>query len=161
VVAGKVDYIAVREAQEPPARRRNTATTGRVEVDFRNRGKPEPLALLAYESGAGRGCTYRYYEALAGSDDVAEQGDSHAVLMALQSIRLDQPVRIGPSCRDNDPRWFSYRGKVYFDNASRPDSYGEPFFREIKLVDDRQVATLCRGEFKVRWKVQTMGGGFR
>jgi hypothetical protein len=137
VAAGKVDYIGVRETGEPPARRRNTATIGRVEVDFRNRQKPEPLALLACESGAGRGCAYRYYEALAGSDDVADEGDSHVVLMALQSLRLDEPVRIGPSCRDNEPRWFSYRGRVYLDNASRPNSYGEPFFRDIKLVDDR------------------------
>jgi len=160
VAAGKVDFIAVGETEDPPARRRNTGTKGSVKVDFRNIRKPEPLALLSYESGAGRGCAYRYYEALAGADDVADTGESHALLMKLQELKLDE-MRIGPSCSDNNPRWFSYRGKIYFDNASKPDSFGEPFFHEVKLLEDTRVTALCRGEFKVRWKVLTMGEGLK
>jgi hypothetical protein len=160
VAAGKVDFIEIGATEDPPARRRNTSTKGSVKVDFRNIKKPEPLALLSYESGAGRGCAYQYYEALAGADDVADTGESHALLMKLQQLKLDE-MRIGQSCSDNSPRWFSYRGKIYFDNASKPDSFGEPFFHEVKLLEDTRVTALCKGEFKVRWKVQTMGEGFK
>jgi len=130
-------------------------------LSFGRAANAGPLVLLAYESSAGRGCTYQYYEALAADGDLADTGESHSVLAASQSLRLGEAVRIGPTCRDNNPRWFSYRGKIYFDNASKPDSFGEPFFHEVKLVEDERVTLLCKGKFRTRWKVSTMGEIFK
>ncbi len=41
-----------------------TRVNGRATIDFANSGVPVPLALLALESGAGRGCTFGYFDAI-------------------------------------------------------------------------------------------------
>jgi hypothetical protein len=55
VVRGEVKYTALDDRDEA-TNRRETRLQDRVNLDFRNIGLKETLALLNYSTGAGRGC---------------------------------------------------------------------------------------------------------
>jgi hypothetical protein len=142
---------------EMDAGRRETHVAGRITIDFANAGAPVPLALLAYESGAGRGCDFSYFDIVTGSG-IASSGDAHATLMRLQGVEPEQQHTSG-SCDGAVPRWLGFGGLVYLDIASRRESV-DPF-HEVKLVRKGRIETRCKGEFAVRWQVKSMGPDFQ
>src|SRR5262249_59988031 len=95
---------------------------GRVSVDYANTGAPTSLALVAFESGAGRGCAFDYFDLIAGGE-LARAGDAHALLLTLQDVDLsDQGPQDYTSgrCDGSRPRWFVRDGVTYLDIAGGP-----------------------------------------
>ena len=167
VTQGQVDYASVAEMQEAdpdlPSERWMTRVAGRVSVDFANRGTPVPLALLALESGAGRGCTFGYFDAVV-DGKVASAGDAHAALLRLQDVELRNDggqVYTSSRCDGSAPRWFVRDGVTYLDVAGGPDVRGTAPFHEVRVVRGTQVETRCKGSFAVRWTVKSMGAEFK
>ncbi len=135
-----------------------TRVAGRVAVDFANRGAPAQLALLAYESGAGRGCRFGYFDLIA-DGKVADTGEAHALLMKLQGVEPSADHTSG-SCDDGTPRWFEDGGSTYLDMGRGAARSGPPF-HEVRLVRGGRIETLCKASFSVRWSVQSMGAEFK
>jgi len=158
VAEHQVSYMPVAPATSEEAGRdidrSETAIKGWVSVDFRNTGRPERLALLRYTSGAARGCDFNYYEILENRAPVSH-GDSHDLLMKLQGVDLERFHHPGPTCSDNQTRWFNYRGQIYLENRPGPFVPTTPF-HEIKYMRDGRVRQACHGEFRVMWRVKAM-----
>jgi hypothetical protein len=163
VAQQQVSYVATIEEQDPSPdlapERRETHVAGRITVDFRNADAPAPLALLSYESGAGRGCDLSYFDVIT-EGRVASSGDAHALLMTLQDVEPEVGRTAGP-CDGRTPRWFTHRGLVYLDIATKPDGLGAEPFHEVKRVREKRAETLCKGAFQVQWKVKSMGQDFQ
>jgi hypothetical protein len=164
---GHVDYASVAEMQEAgpdlPSGRWMTRVAGRLTVDFANRGMPAPLALLALESGAGRGCTFGYFDAIV-DGKVASTGDAHATLMKLQDVELRDDggqVYTSSRCDGSAPRWFARDGVTYLDVAGGPNVRGAAPFHEVRVMRGAQVQTLCKGTFAAHWSVKSIGPEFK
>jgi len=155
-----VSYMPVAEASDDDLDlgRRETRGAGRITVDFANTGAPAALALLSYESGAGRGCDISYFDTVTDRKVVAS-GDAHAALMKLQDIAPDAE-RTESRCDGSVPRWFSHRGRTYLDMASKPDASGIAPFHEVRLLRGTKAETVCKAGFAVRWTVKSMGPEF-
>jgi hypothetical protein len=167
VAQGQVDYASVAEMQEAdpdlPSGRWMTRVAGLTAVDFANRGMPVPLALLALESGAGRGCTFGYFDAVV-DGKIASAGDAHATLMKLQDVELRNDggqVYTSSRCDGSAPRWFVRDGVTYLDIVGGSDVRGSEPFHEVRVVRGAQVQTVCRGTFAARWSVKAMGAEFK
>jgi hypothetical protein len=167
VTQGQVDYASVAEMQEAdpdlPSERWMTRVAGRITVDFANRGKPVPLALLALESGAGRGCTFGYFDAIL-DGKVASTGDAHAALMRLQDVELRNDggqVYTASRCDGSAPRWFVRDGVTYLDIVGGPDVRGTEPFHEVRVLRGTQPETRCKATFAARWSVKSMGPEFK
>jgi hypothetical protein len=165
VAQGNASHAAVSEEVDPDLlpERWMTRVAGRITVDFANRGIPARLALLAFESGAGRGCTFSYFDVIA-DGKIASSGDAHAILMRLQGVELTNEgaqVYTSGRCDGGTPRWLSHGGKTYLDIAGGPDMRGSEPFHEVRLVRGTHIETLCKGEFAVSWKIKSMGPEFR
>jgi hypothetical protein len=167
VARGRVDYVKVAEARDADAdaarRRWSSRVAGHVSVDFANTGRPTSLALVALESGAGRGCALDYFDLIVGGE-LARSGDDHGLLMKLQDVELsDQGSQDYTSgrCDGSTPRWFARNGLTYIDIAGGPDVRGMEPFHELRLLRKNRVATLCKGTFAVSWTIKSMGPEFR
>ncbi len=163
VAKKSVSYTPVAEASDGDADleigRRETRITGRVTVDVANTGTPAALALLTYESGAGRGCDISYFD-LVMDGKVVASGDAHAALMKLQDIEPDAQ-RTGSRCDGGVPRWFAHRGRTYLDIASKPEALGVPPFHEVRALRGMKAETACKADFTVRWTLKSMGAEFQ
>jgi len=160
VAGGQVNYTAVNEAREQQGtERRETSLKGRVSVDSRNMRRPEPLVLLSYASGAGRGCEFDYFDVIS-DDRLASGGETHDILMGLQAIEPSEGRSSGP-CGHGAPRWFEYDGRLYLDYASAQDHGLMARFHNVKSVSDNRIELACKGEFKVKWEIKTMGPEFK
>jgi hypothetical protein len=156
--ASYAPLVATEDADpEMDTGRRETHVAGRITIDFANAGAPAPLALLAYDSGAGRGCDFSYFDVVTGSG-IASSGDAHSTLMRLQGVEPEQGHTSG-SCDGAVPRWLSFAGLNYLDIASR--RAGVDPFHEVKLVRQGRIETRCKGAFAVRWQVKSMGPNFQ
>jgi hypothetical protein len=167
VTHGQVDYASVAEMQEVdpdlPSGRWMTRVAGRVTVDFANRGTAGPLALLALESGAGRGCTFGYFDAVV-DGKIAAAGEAHAALMKLQDVELRTDggqVYTSNRCDGSAPRWFVRDGVTYLDIVGGPDVRGTEPFHEVRVVHGTQVETRCKATFAAHWSVKSMGPEFK
>ena len=164
---GQVSYASVAEMQvddpDLPSGRWMTRVAGRVAVDFANRGTPVALALLALESGAGRGCTFGYFDAVV-DGKIAATGEAHAALMRLQDVELRNDggqVYTSSRCDGSTPRWFVHDGATYLDVAGGSDVRGAEPFHEVRVMRGTQVGTVCKGTFAVHWSVKSIGPEFK
>jgi hypothetical protein len=163
VAQGSAGYAPVAEMQDADPQvetgRRVTRVTGRIMVDFANAGAPAPLALLSYESGAGRGCSLGYFDQVV-DGRIASSGDTHALLMKLQEVEIGPDFSFG-RCDGSIPRWFTFGGQTHIDIATGNDGVGVGPFHEVRVVRGGRVETLCRGDFKASWQVKSMGPEFK
>jgi len=167
VAQGGVSYARVADAQDADAdvasRRWMSRVSGHVSVDFANTGVPASLALVAYESGAGRGCDLNYFDAVIGGK-LARSGNAHAMLMKLQHVELSAQGAwdfTAGRCDGSTPRWFTRDGVTYLDIAGGPDVRGIEPFHEVRLALGTKLGTVCQGSFAVTWKVKSMGPEFK
>jgi uncharacterized protein len=159
-VAGRqVNEVPASEEQNQATGRRETGLKGRASVDFRDVGRPEPLLLLSYGSGAGRGCGFDYFDVSSDGRN-ASAGEDHDILMTLQEVEPYEGRSFGP-CGNGAPHWFEYRGRIYLEYASDEDHGLMTRFHKVASVSDRQIEVHCKGEFKVRWAIKTMGRRFK
>jgi hypothetical protein len=169
VTQDQVHYVEPAKADEG-TQRQETALVGRLHIDFRNNATTEDLALLSYDSGAARGCGFKYYDTLS-ADRLGPDGPARSVLLHAQNIDLHgqspkeysdpkeekfTPYMMPPHCGDVTPRWFELGGKVYLDESAAREDVDRPRFRNIKLIRRQRIALQCRGEYRVQWVVKNM-----
>jgi hypothetical protein len=169
VAQDQVHYIEPSKADEATPRR-ETGLVGRLRVDFRTNGTAEELALLSYDSGAARGCDFKYYDTIS-ANRLGQNGPARSVLLRAQKIDLRgqslkeysdpregkfTPYMDPPHCGDVTPRWFEVGGKIYLDESAARDDGRLPRFREITLIRGQSITLQCRGEYDVRWVVKNM-----
>jgi len=130
-----------------------TTISGSMTVDFRNIGRQEPIALLEFDGAAGRGCAFSYYEATKDGRPTST-GEAHIVLMKLQNADPDghEP---GLTCGGNEPSWFEYGGKIYFDNKSPSDPQGP--YHTVSHIKGDQIERICHAEYTTKWTVKSYG----
>jgi hypothetical protein len=117
-----------------------------------------------------RECDFEYYDRIS-VNRLGQNGTARSVLLQAQKIDLRGKVReniatqgkedslhtwILPHCGDVTPRWFELGGKIYLDESSARDDGTLPRFREITLIQRRNITLQCRGEYGVRWVVKNM-----
>jgi hypothetical protein len=141
VAGGQVKYMPANEDHTLMSDRHDTDVAARVTVDFSNAGQETSLALLSYERSNRRGCYFQYYDVIAG-DSIASTGNTHDTLMKLQRANIANR-NPGPTCGGNTPRWFSDRGRTYFDNRWQSERLGTEPFHDVSIVHDGRVETLC------------------
>lgn len=137
--------------------RRETAITQSATVDFTNEGRPQPLYLLQFESGAGRGCGADYYDTVAATER-GDHGRQHRLLMDMQGINLDGTY---PSqrCATRLARWFRFDGHVHLDiryARAKPADEGDEF-HDVATIEHGKVRRECSAMFSKRWRLKTMG----
>jgi len=174
VAQDRVQYLEATKADEATPRR-ETELVGQLRVDFRNNGTAEELALLSYDSGAARGCDFKYYDTIS-ANRLGQNGPARSVLLRAQKIDLRgqslkeynnpsegkfTPYMDPPHCGDVTPRWFELEGKIYLDESAARDDGTLPRFREIALIRRQSITPQCRGEYGVRWVVKNMALPFR
>jgi hypothetical protein len=165
----QVHYIEPTKAEEETSRR-ETELVGRLRVDFRNNGTPEELALLSNDSGAARGCEFKYYDTIS-ANQLGPNGAARTVLLQAQKIDLRVqslkeysdpkegkyiPYLDPPHCGDVTPRWFELGGKIYLDESAARDDRMLPRFRDVTLIQREHLTLECRGNYSVRWAVKNM-----
>jgi hypothetical protein len=173
VAQDQVRYIEPTKADEATPRR-ETELVGRLRVDFQNNGTPEELALLSYDSGAARGCDFKYYDTIS-ANRLGQDGPARSVLLQAQKIDLRgqslkeytdpkqgkfTPYMDPPHCGDVTSRWFELGDKIYLDESAARDDGMLPRFREITLIRRQSITLQCRGEYGVRWVVKNMAVPF-
>lgn len=121
-----------------------------IDAAFDNAGTGTKIAPVAVDSGAGRGCSYDYFQ-LAGDDDSAAARHQRELLEALQ----ERGAYSGnsPSCPANRLSWFTYAGKTFL--RSRPSNVriSEKFDRADRVngVVDGVPRRICSAFYQVTW----------
>jgi tetratricopeptide (TPR) repeat protein len=131
---------------------------GAGEVDFDNDGKTDTLVHLHYQSGAGPGCTYDFFDLLNEGKDGFSTSKSRSLLLKMQGVETKPHVRLHPvpSCRGNTTGWFRYKGITYFETKYPKDQpqNSEQEFHTVSYIKNGQIERVCEAKFKARVEVQ-------
>src|SRR5262249_38079927 len=137
VAQKRASYAAVGEdTGDLSTDRGMTRGAGRITVDYAHRGTATPLPLLSFETGAGRGCAFSYFEPIE-NGKIASSGDAHATLMTLQGVALSNQgadVYTSGRCDERIPLWFVRDGVTYLDIAGGADVRGMEPSHEVAQV---------------------------
>ncbi|MGL5631526.1 MAG: hypothetical protein ACRDD3_04110, partial [Azovibrio sp.] len=125
---------------------KETGIEGTKKIDVANDGKPINIGAFTLESGAGSGCGEMFFDQLNTSGNQFESGPKQSLLMALQQANPSSryPVRCG-----NNPKFFEYQGKIYFENKPSTwppvDKYQE--YHRVARINDGKVEDVCDFSF--------------
>ena len=86
-------------------------SSGNVDID--NDGLDENVIELSYESGAGQGCTFNYFELLAEDRKSLLNNSNSKPVRELQGI-ADEGYR-GRNCGNIENRLFKFDNKIYYE----------------------------------------------
>ncbi len=116
-------------------------------LDFANDGKPVNVAEMELSSGAGPGCEALFYDILDNTGQNLMSGSKHELLMKLQNADSSSRYPIGCG---NKPRFFIYRGKVYFENkpATWPPVDNWSQYHRVTRIDQGKVVDVCDFKFE-------------
>ncbi|OGP94243.1 MAG: hypothetical protein A2Z19_05085 [Deltaproteobacteria bacterium RBG_16_54_18] len=115
-------------------------------LDFANDGKPVNVAEMEISFRGGVGCDAKFYDILDNTGQNLLSGTKHELLMKLQDA--DPSKRYPPIC-SNEPRFFVYRDKVYFENKPADwtiDNGGE--YHRVTRIDQGKVVDVCDFKFE-------------
>ena len=107
----------------------------RYSVDFDNDGELDNLLQIYSISGAGRGCDARYFTLLDSNDaPIQESKQNHLMYDLFEDSRCQ-----------NQPRWFRFQGKTYFENMARGNARGnEPHhIHYVAIAEAGRVRRIC------------------
>ncbi|GAB2914256.1 hypothetical protein GCM10027093_60950 [Paraburkholderia jirisanensis] len=124
-----------------------TQATGMQRLDVLNRGAPLNVVELSLESGAGAGCSQKFYDVLDNAGGQISEGRDHDLVMALQ--RATPRVRYPAIACANDARFFPQEGRIYFETKSArwpPRSQADQYHRVARVLDGR-VEDVCDFQF--------------
>ena len=103
-------------------------------------------------SGAGAGCDATFYDLLDATGTSFDDGPKRDMLLKLQNITPGNryPVRC-----ENKPRFFTHRGKTYFETrpATWPPIDDWNQYHDVRMIDAGQVREICDFRFKTRVSV--------
>jgi hypothetical protein len=101
-------------AWEDVRERYSETIAGRMRrLNFANDGQLATIAEMQLSSGAGAGCGAEFYDLLDTTGQRLVSGPQHALLMQLQNAN---PSHRYPILCGNKARFFTYHGKIYFEN---------------------------------------------
>ncbi|MDZ4382940.1 MAG: hypothetical protein U0942_16550 [Parvibaculum sp.] len=127
----------------------STYARGRLTVDFDNDGNEENLLSLSFESGAGRGCTFQYFDLPADTDG----GTMRDTLMQLQHIQSVDSPNLAPTCGGAIAQWFEWDDRVYLEvrteGADTPRSSTEEY-HSVAIADGGETRDVCDAYYTVR-----------
>lgn len=121
-------------------------------VDFDNDTNIDNLVELSYESGAGRGYSFNYFDLLTDNKTNADNTADQSLLMELQVVDLSKRIPGRPG--SNDANWFVVDGVTYLENKHGTDqpTNKRSEFHTIKYLKNRTVHTACTYAFWVQTK---------
>jgi len=130
--------------------RSETALVAQGSADVDNDGTADEVMELAYESGAGRGCDFNYFE--LASDDMSVRRDAaNRLLNELQGISADGYR--ARSCGGVRNRLFRFEGKIYYEtNTTNNDTTPHA----VRLTDRGTVSQVCTFGRKIRSTVKSI-----
>lgn len=139
IVSGdrSIEAVTLPVADEPTFQifgRRETSLVAHGSLDVDNDGKADEVVELAYQSGAGRGCDFNYFE-LVSEDRSLRRDATDRLFDELQGIPADGYS--GRSCRGVRNRLFRFEGKVYYEtNTTNNDLLPHA----VRLIDQGSVS---------------------
>ncbi|GGY56460.1 hypothetical protein GCM10011297_31580 [Bacterioplanes sanyensis] len=144
---GKVSYVHLSDPAVMPrsetfrVRGSPSRITGQGYLDINNDGKDELVAAIEYHSGAGRGCSYRYYDELSQDGKTFKHGRAATPLLQMQNVRFTNQT-LGqhpghPSCGGSNNRIFRYQGKLYVHMETDPVG-------EVAILKGDRFSTVCK-----------------
>jgi len=122
-------------------------------VDFDNDGKEDMLVHLQYQSGAGPGCIYDFFDLLNEEKEGFSTSKSRSLLLEMQDIEhrpgVMHPV---PHCHGNATGWFRFNGITYFETKYPEDQPqdSEQEFRTVSYIKDGQIKRICEANFSIQ-----------
>jgi len=127
-----------------------TGIGGTRMIDFANDGSPANVAELGLASGAGAGCDETFFDLVDRNATRFEGGERRDLLMQLQGANPSNRYPILP-CR-NSPSFFSYRGRIYFENkpANWPPVDAWNQYHRVTRVERGRVVDVCDFRFRTR-----------
>lgn len=153
----KSRYLKEKDFNETQYGSNWTTEDGAAEIDFDNDGRKETLVLLNYESGAGAGCGYKFFELLNGAKNGFESSKRRELLLQMQGVKQEagafHPV---PHCRSNVTGWFVHDGITYYE-TKYPGKYPEnrdQHFHTVSYIKDGKIYNVCASRFKPQAKVR-------
>jgi hypothetical protein len=127
-------------------------------LDFANNGTSRNVVEMNIASSAGAGCDETFYDLLDDTENHLASDNLRMQLMELQNVNLEDvfPIRgnSGYAACGNAPRFFTYQGKVYFENKPAqwpPVDEGNSYHRVARL-DGGKAVDVCDFSFKTRVK---------
>jgi hypothetical protein len=119
-----------------------TSAENVAQLDFANDGKAAPVALLSLSSGAGAGCDETFFDVLSDSGKSLDDGPSHQLIAALQNLDDSPYTRYPVLPCGNSPRFFRYRGQIFFENTWPPlDTWHER--HDVRRVVNGHAEDVC------------------
>lgn len=117
-------------------------------LDVANDGKPVNVAEMELTSGSGPGCDAWFYDILDKTGQNFLSSPKHELLMKMQN--MDPSNRFPVYRCANKPRFFTYKGKVYFENkpAIWPPTSQSDQYHHVTRIDRGRVVDVCGFEFR-------------
>jgi hypothetical protein len=154
VASGRMRYLQPtltprRDPAPAPTDWNFTASVrGRVRVDFENAGAPTDLYLMEAGSTAGSGCTLQYFDTTRAD----QPSPARAQIMAMQRMEVtEEEAYPRRTCRDAQPRWFSFQGKQYLETkAERASSprHERDEYHWVDILDDGKPRQVCEARYQ-------------
>jgi hypothetical protein len=139
-----IELTSIADRQSVTLSRPDTFAKGTGTVDVDNDGLDDVIIELSYESGAGQGCTFNYFELLS-EDRSALLGSSKSKpVRELQRLH-DEGYR-ERNCGVVANRLFKFADKIYYETNL---GNNEHFPHELRVLDGTAVGTLCTFERQV------------
>jgi uncharacterized protein len=150
---GDIDAIELHDIAVPsPAwARDDTFARRRGSADIDNDGLEEELIELRYESGAGQGCTFNYFELLAPDGRSLAATSKAAPVRELQGISPDGYRE--RNCGNIENRLFKFREKVYLETNANDN---ERVPHEVRMLNGTAVASVCTLESVATTRVKQL-----
>jgi hypothetical protein len=128
-----------------------TGMVGTRMIDFANDGKPANVAKLGLASGAGAGCDETFFDLVDKNATRFESGPRRELLMQLQGADPSNRYPILPC--GNNPSFFKYKGKIYFENkpAVWPPRDAWHQYHRVTRGEEGRVIEVC--DFKIKTRV--------
>jgi hypothetical protein len=144
----RFETSATVEHESVAQRYRETHAGNMQALDFANEGKPVQVVELRLSSGAGPGCEAQLYDVLDKGGGRLASGLKHAQLMKLQQADPSDRYPIRPC--GNAPRFFTYRGKIFFENkpAQWPPVDAWHQYHRVARAAGSEVVDVCDFRFE-------------
>ncbi len=125
-----------------------TIQTGTKWIDLGNDGAPIHIGIFNMTSGAGAGCDVTFFDEINRRGTGFNNGLKRELLMAMQ--RADSKARYPVLPCKNNPQWFRYKNRVYFETQPDvwPPSDSWNAYHRVTRVNRGRVIEVCDFRFE-------------
>jgi uncharacterized protein len=135
-----IEAIELQDIAEPSPLfgRDDTFARRRGSADIDNDGLEEELIELRYESGAGQGCTFNYFELLAADGRSPAATSKAAPIRQLQGLPPEGYRE--RDCGNIENRLLKFEEKIYYETNANNN---ERVPHEVRMLNGTAVAPMC------------------